>query len=105
MAKILTIQEMLYLAEELDMCKHDTFTAVIQAANHLADALADRLGVIHNGATYEGSDMEGLCVPFYPVHEGQDPGPLDAYDKGGDWGIMGPEVTDRYTRGDHKDNA
>lgn len=85
--KILTIDEMLDLANESDMPDfNERMKDVEQAATKLAESIASHLGIRLNGpATFEG-ECGGTAAAFCPATPDQKCPPcLASRDMGGDW--------------------
>ncbi len=86
MSKILDVNELLELAEDIKLPGLDELLANIEAAaENLTEAIAKHLDIRHTGADFERG-FGGLCGVFKPKHEGQPmPEAMEEYDTEGDW--------------------
>lgn len=87
MSKILSIDNMLTIARDLELPDYDAFVEKAESvAGELAYAISQQLGVNCENANWMGEDMGGLCVVFRPTAEGQPcPAAIDEADSDGDW--------------------
>lgn len=87
MGMILDVNDMLDAASTSGVPNHDELSQELEAAaDALANALAQHLGVITLGAHNEGMAYGGLAASFYPAEPGQKcPSVLLDHDTSGDW--------------------
>ena len=87
MAKILTIDEMLATARNLQLpALQQHVKAVQDAGTALAADIARHLNINHSAATFEGLELAGTCSAFTPAHPGQPlPEVLREFDPDADW--------------------
>ncbi|WP_050384131.1 hypothetical protein [Bradyrhizobium pachyrhizi] len=88
MTKILNVNDLCDAISDSTLDEHTQRVLIgsLEAAVLIAaNALAEHYGVVAKHAEYEAG-CGGLCVNFYPAHEGQEcPDVIDAGDEGGDW--------------------
>jgi hypothetical protein len=88
MSKILDVNELLDLAQDIELPHFDKHLYRLEEeVRMLTAAIADHLEISHTGANWE-RDFGGLCGVFKPRQIGQPiPKAMKEYDTGGDWEI------------------
>jgi hypothetical protein len=88
MSKILDVNELLDLAQDIDLPHFEHHMQRLEeGARMLTAAIADHLDIAHTGADWERG-FGGLCGVFKPKEEGQPmPEAMKEYDTGGDWDV------------------
>lgn len=88
MSKILSFDNMISVASDVELPGYDTFVArAEQLASDLAEALAEHLSIEAGEAMFTDGEM---LVSFRPTSPEQKcPAAIDGFDDGGEWEYVG----------------
>lgn len=83
----LRTDEILEALSRADAPRYQEFKALLEAATQgAAHYLAELAGCKCGSGSFEGLAFAGLCVPFYPAHEGQElPEIIAGFDNKEEW--------------------